>query len=86
MAPFYTLEEDVYNSSHPLCDHCRRVGSFSSFDFYFLGSLNYHTKLFLLLDTIVLCTDKRSLWKRKFPNIFISNLKISCREFLWRLS
>jgi hypothetical protein len=37
MAPFYTLEEDVYNSSHPFCDHCRCVGSFSSSDFYFLG-------------------------------------------------
>lgn len=28
MAPFYTLEEEVYNSSHPFCDHCRCAGSF----------------------------------------------------------
>jgi len=33
MVPFYALEEEVYNSSHPFCDHCRCVGSFSSSDF-----------------------------------------------------
>ena len=28
MAPLYTVEEHVYHSSHPFCDHCRCVGSF----------------------------------------------------------
>jgi len=35
MVPFYTLEEEVYNSSHPVEEESN--GKFSSSDFYFSG-------------------------------------------------
>ncbi|KAL5102137.1 hypothetical protein RYX36_006464 [Vicia faba] len=38
MAPFYTLEEEVYNSSHPFCDHCRCVG----WSGHFVSKRRYH--------------------------------------------
>ncbi|PNX95928.1 PHD finger protein male meiocyte death 1-like [Trifolium pratense] len=38
MVPFYTLEEQVYNSSHPFCDHCRCVG----WSGHFVSKRRYH--------------------------------------------
>ncbi|XP_027333697.1 PHD finger protein MALE MEIOCYTE DEATH 1 [Abrus precatorius] len=38
MAPLYTLEEHVYHSSHPFCDHCRCVG----WSGHFVSKRRYH--------------------------------------------
>ncbi|AES99203.2 PHD finger protein MALE meiocyte DEATH protein [Medicago truncatula] len=38
MVPFYALEEEVYNSSHPFCDHCRCVG----WSGHFVSKRRYH--------------------------------------------
>jgi hypothetical protein len=57
MVPFYTFEEEVYNSSHPFCDHCRCVGSFSSSYFYFLGLvfLMFLIWVWLVLNEFFVC-------------------------------
>ncbi|CAJ1970876.1 unnamed protein product [Sphenostylis stenocarpa] len=38
MAPLYTVEEHVYHSSHPFCDHCRCVG----WSGHFVSKRRYH--------------------------------------------
>ncbi|XP_028784612.1 PHD finger protein MALE MEIOCYTE DEATH 1-like [Neltuma alba] len=38
MTPLYTIEEDVYHSTHPFCDHCRCAG----WSGHFVSKRRYH--------------------------------------------